>query len=503
MESSSAKATADKGRKSNLRWWILLTVIIGTFLGRLDQTIVNLALPSIITDFHITVSAAGWIATAYILATAIFVPIWGKLGDTIGRKKVYILGFTIFIAGSVLAGLAWNLSSLIVFRVIQAIAGSADYPTAMAILAVTFKEQKERAQALGIWSSSFAAASVFGPLIGGPLIDTFGWRSVFLVNLPVGIRGLVMAMRFINESRSDVKSTFFDWWGAITLGGMLSALVLVLDQGPTWGWISGLSILCYSLVVILFNVFIKIEQSVPEPIVDLRFFKIPAFVNTLFNNFVVFMGLMGGLFLLPVFAQTFLGYSATQSGYLFMPMAAALMLAAPIGGALMGRVQSRYVIFASTLVTAIGLLMFAHLDPKTTAIGLIIPLAVMAFGLGFGMAQRTNVIASVVDQEEIGVASSILALARNVAGAFGIALFGTLLANRTNRNVLFINQWSILRSHAALDIQKYVALIELKAQIDAYNYVFIISGIVVLIGAFFALTLKLKNERTDIKVHVE
>jgi len=255
--------------------------------------------------------------------------------------------------------------------------------------------------------------------------------------------------------------------------------------------------------VFFFVVFIRIEKSVPEPIVDLRFFKIPAFVNTLFNNFVVFMGLMGGLFLLPVFAQTFLGDSATQAGYLFIPMAAALMLAAPIGGALMGKVQTRYVIFASTLVTAIGLFMFAHLDPKTSAISLIVPLCVMAFGLGFGMAQRTNVIASVVDPSEIGVASSILALARNVAGAFGIALFGTLLTNRTNRNVLFINQWSTLRSHAAVAIHQYAALIELKAQINAYNYVFIISGIVVLIGAFFALTLKLKNERTDITVHVE
>lgn len=173
----------NKSGSNNLRWMILLTVIVGTFLGRLDQTIVNLALPKIINEFDITVSAAGWIATAYILANAIFVPIWGKLGDTWGRKRVYILGFSLFIVGSVLAGLAWNLSSMIVFRVIQAIAGSADYPTAMAIIAVTFKEGKERAQALGIWSSSFAAASVFGPLLGGPLIDIFGWRSVFLVNL--------------------------------------------------------------------------------------------------------------------------------------------------------------------------------------------------------------------------------------------------------------------------------------------------------------------------------
>ena len=143
---------------------VLITVIVGTFLGRLDQTVVNLALPKIIGDFNITVTSAGWIATAYILANAIFVPIWGKLGDTIGRKKVYLWDFTIFIFGSVLAGLAWNLSSMIVFRVIQAIASSADYPTAMAIIAVTFPSGKERAQALGIWSSSFASAIVFGPL---------------------------------------------------------------------------------------------------------------------------------------------------------------------------------------------------------------------------------------------------------------------------------------------------------------------------------------------------
>src|ERR1035437_6406898 len=345
----------DKKKGSNLRWWILLTVIIGTFLGRLDQTIVNLALPKIINDFGITVSSAGWIATAYILANAIFVPIWGKLGDTIGRKKVYIIGFSIFIFGSVLAGLAWNLSTMIAFRIIQAIAGSADYPTAMAIIAVTFKEGKERAQALGIWSSSFAAAAVFGPLIGGPLIDNFSWRSVFLINLPIGILGMIMAFIFINESRSEQKTTYFDWWGSLTLGGMLSSLVLVLDQGSSWGWLSTQSLICYFAVVVLLGLFIRIEHKAKDPIVDLRFFKIPAFVNTLVNNFIVFMGMMGGLFLLPIFAQTFLGYTATQTGYLFMPMAAALMLASPIGGMLTGRVESRYVIFASTIVAAIGI----------------------------------------------------------------------------------------------------------------------------------------------------
>jgi len=488
---------------SNLQWWILLTVIVGTFLGRLDQTIVNLALPKIINDFGITVNAAGWIATAYIIANAIFVPIWGKLGDTLGRKKIYIIGFIVFIIGSVLAGLAWNLSSMIIFRVIQAIAGSADYPTAMAIIAVTFKESKKRAQALGIWSSSFAAAAIFGPLIGGPLIDIFGWRSVFLVNLPIGIIGIWMALRFIEESVSEAKTRYFDWWGAITLGGMLSSLVLVLEKGNTWGWLSPESMFNYFIIIILFGLFIRVEQNAPDPIVDLKFFKIPAFVNTLVNNFIVFMGMMGGLFLIPIFAQTFLGYSATQAGYLFMPLAAAMMLASPIGGSLTGKVESRYIIFTSTLIASVGIYMLSFLDPKSTALDIIIPLSIMAFGLGFGMAQRTNIIASLVDASEIGIASSVLALVRNISGAVGIALFGTILNNRISTNVININKLSSLNSHNPIEIQKYISLVGLKAQIGAYNYVFLVASIIVLIGAFTSLFIKIKRERTDIKVLAE
>ena len=478
-----------KDNPDHFKWLILLTVIVGTFLGRLDQTIVNLALPKIIQDFSITVTSAGWIATAYILANAIFVPIWGKLGDTIGRKKVYVLGFTIFIFGSVLAGLSWNLSSMIVFRIIQAIASSADYPTAMAIIAFTFKEGRERAQALGIWSSSFAAASVFGPLIGGPLIDNFGWRSVFLVNLPVGVIGLFMALAFISESVSEKKSRVFDWWGAITLGASLSSLVLVLDQGLSWGWLAWNSDLCYLTMFVFAFIFIRIEKNHPEPIVDLKFFKIPAFVNTLANNFIVFMGMIGAVFLIPIFAQVFLGYDATQTGYLFIPMAFMLLLAAPIGGNLTGRVQPRYVIAASTLVAAIGLSLYSFLDPRSTAWAIIIPLGIMAFGLGFGMAQRTNVIASIVPKNEIGVASSILALARNIAGAFGIALFGTILDNVTNANVLNIAQRSVLNVKNALNMEQFTGLIILKAQVSAYATVFEIASLVLLFGAFASLSI--------------
>lgn len=490
----SEKIAATTSAVAPHKWLVLITVIVGTFLGRLDQTIVNLALPKIIQDFGITVSAAGWIATAYILANAVFVPVWGKLGDTLGRKKVYIIGFVVFILGSVLAGLAWNLNSMIVFRVIQAIAGSADYPTAMAILTVTFPPGKERTQALGLWSASFAAAAVFGPLVGGPLIDNFGWRSVFLINLPVGILGLVMAWYYIQESVSEKKAVSFDWWGAITLGVSLSALVLVLDKGLEWGWLSAKSFLTYFVTVASAAVFYVIETRTKEPIVDFKFFRNSVFVNTLINNFVVFMGMMGGIFLVPVFASTFLGLNATETGMLFIPMAVMMMVASPIGGSLSGKVKPGYVIAVSTAIASVGIFLFSFLDPRSGVIDIIIPLGVMAFGLGMGMPQRTSLIASIVPENEVGVASSILALARNIAGAFGIALFGTILSNVTGTNVLRISQNSVIHSTDPAVAGQVTALIILKAQVMAYAYVFEIAALVIFIGAVLALLIKIEEK---------
>jgi DHA2 family multidrug resistance protein len=476
------------------RWWVLGTVIFGTFLGRLDQTVVNLALPKMIGDFGISTSSAAWISTAYILANAVFVPVWGKLGDTAGRKKIYLIGFIGFIIASLLCALAWNLSSMIIFRVIQGFAVSADYPTAMAIIAVTFKDMKERGQALGIWSAAFAVASVFGPLIGGPLIDNFSWRSVFLINIPLGLIGLFLAIKYIDESVGEKRTVKFDWWGSATLGAALSLLTLVLDQGQTWGWLSLVSLSCYVGTIAFTALFIYIEQNEPEPIVNLSFFKIGTFVSTLLNNFLVFMGLIGSMFLIPIFAETFLGYDATQTGYLFIPLAFALMLAAPIGGRLIGKVKPSYVVFASTLVAGIGMLMLAGIDPRSTAFAISIPMSIMAFGLGFGMSQRTNLVAVAVPHKDIGEASAILALVRNISGAFGVALFSTLLQHTINANVLSIAQHSVVRSMTPQAMQTFTSLIILKAQVAGYAFVFEVAGIMVIIGAFAALLIRVPKE---------
>jgi len=479
--------------ESNRKWLILLTVIVGTFLGSMDQTVVSLAVPKIMLDFNILTSDAGWIATAYILANAVFVPVWGKLGDTIGRKKVYVWGFSIFIVGSILAGCAWDLGSMIIFRIIQAVASSADYPTAMAIIAVNFSNGKERAQALGIWSSAFALAIVFGPLIGGPLIDTFGWRSVFLINLPVGLVGIAMALTFIPESVSDKKSVSFDWYGAITLGISLALLVFGLDRGYDWGWTS-LPIVCaFAGSGFFMYVFYLIDSRHPEPIIDFRFFRIPAFVFTLVNNFLIFMALMGGMFLIPIFDQTFLGLTATETGLQFIPMAFCIMAAAPIGAGLVGRLQPRYVIALSTLVAGSGLFLFTLLDVRSSSLDVVIPLVIMMFGMGFGMSQRTGVIAAIVPNEEIGSASAVLALVRNVAGAFGIAIFATILNISVENNMLAISAHSVINVHTPAAMQVASALMYLDAQILAYRTVFLIGSFILLIAAVLALLIDVKK----------
>jgi len=486
-------------KKSNLQWLVLITVIVGTFLGRLDQTIVNLALPKMISDFGVTISTGAWIATAYIIANAVFVPIWGKLGDSIGRKKVYIMGFVIFIISSVFAGLAWNFSSMIVFRVIQAIASSADYPTAMAILAVTFTDTKQRAQALGIWSSAFAASAVLGPLIGGPLIDLFNWRAIFLLNLPVGLIGLAMALAFVTESVSEKKSYRFDWWGAATLGIGLASLVLLLDKGNGWGWLSVNSLISYFVILLFGGLFYIIERGHDDAIVDFKFFKNATFTTALTNNFIVFMGMMGSVFLIPIFAQTFLGMTATEAGYLFIPMAAGMMLGAPLGGRLIGKVKPQYIIAVSTFGAAVGIFLFSILlDPRSSPWDIMFPLTIMAFSLGFGMAQRTSLITNSVPTNEVGVASSILALARNIAGAVGIALSGTLITTLSNNKVAEIAQNSTIHVTNIADMGRAIGLIELKAQVSAYASVFEISALIVLIGAIAALWIKVtRNVHTE------
>ncbi len=465
--------------------------MIASFLGRLDGTIVNLALPKIIQEFGITVSEASWISTAYIIANAIFVPVFGKLGDLIGRKPLYLFGIIGFVVTSALAGLSFNLPSLVIFRILQAITVSIDYPIALSIIAYTFTDRGQRAQAMGMWSGIFAAAAVFGPLLGGPLIDNFSWRSVFYVNIPLGLLGTFMAIRYIEEPVKQIKGLKnFDIWGSLLLGISLGTMVLVLDQGQTWGWLDQRSVASYIVSSLTMIAFLLVEQRQKEPVVDLKFFKIPTFSAAIITSFISFMGMIGGIFLIPIFAQNFLGYSVTKSGYLFIPMALCLMAAAQMGARLSRRFPPRYVVASGMFFAALMLFLFAGIDIKWTFWDITWRLGLFAAGLGIGLAPLTNAATSTVPIHEVGIASSVLALARNLSGAFGVAIFATILSNSTTANLIAIQTHSIVNTLNPQLLQTIPNLMITKANVLAYSTVFQTAAILVGLGAVSALFVK-------------
>lgn len=468
---------------------ILLTVMIASFLGRLDGTIVNLALPNIIKEFGITVSQASWISTAYIIANAIFVPIFGKLGDMIGRKSLYIVGIVGFTLTSALAGLSFNLPSMVIFRILQAITVSIDYPIALSIIAYTFEDRGQRAQAMGMWSAIFAGAAVFGPLLGGPLIDSFTWRSVFYINIPIGILGTWMAMRFIHEPARKIRGLKnFDIAGSLLLGTMLGTLVLVLDQGNSWGWTSLSSVISYFIIVVSLIAFLIVEQRQKEPVVDLKFFKIPTFSAAIITSFISFMGMIGGIFLIPIFAQSLLGYSSTKSGYLFIPMAMTLMMAAPIGARLSVRMQPRFLTAAGMFTAAYVLFfLFTGIDIKWGFWDITWRLMVFAAGLGIGLSPLTNAATSTVPLHEVGVASSVLALARNISGAFGVAIFATILSNSIASQLLNLQAHSVANTTNPTLLTQIPILMITKANVLAYSTVFRVAGLILAMGGISAL----------------
>lgn len=499
-----ARPAGDNGahRLAGHPWLVLTTVMVGTLLIGLDRTVVNLALPKVISDFGITVSTAAWIATAYIISNAIFVPVFGKLGDLFGNRVIYLWSFVGFIGVSILAGFAWDFSSLIVFRILQGLVGAAILPTAMSLIAKSFTDPKARAQALGIWSSSFAISAVIGPLLGGYLVDNFSWRWVFFINLPVGIAGLVMTLLFLSHDRPGERGAF-DWLGTLFLSGAISSLVLVVDRGQDWGWLSPASVLCYAGTLVFGALVYAWETRHEHPVIDFKFFHNPVIVSVLIVSFISFGGMMGAMLLLPVFAQTFLGYTATQSGYLFIPMALALPIFAPLGARLANAFNPRYTVSFGMALSALGLYLLIHLDPAMTSSDFIFPLVLFGAGLGLGMAPLTNAATTAVPLHEVGMSSGLLNLTRNIGGAFGIAIFSTILTNATNANVLMVAQNSHILGSTPAILAEAEKLITLKASLLAYGTVFGYAAAAMLVGAAVALFfLRTSAKETDIPPEV-
>ncbi|MFJ2212760.1 MFS transporter [Streptomyces sp. NPDC101062] len=378
-------------------------------------------------ELHASVSGMQWTIDAYTLVLASLLMLSGSTADRIGRRRVFKTGLVLFTLGSALCSLAPNLTSLVVFRMIQAIGGSMLNPVAMSIITNTFTGPRERARAIGVWGAVVGISMAAGPLVGGVLVDTVGWRSIFWINLPIGLAALLLTWRYVPESRAP-KPRRPDPVGQLLVIGVLGALTYAIIEAPAEGWTSPLIVSFAAFSALCLVALVLYEPRRAEPLIDLRFFRSAPFSGATVIAVCGFAALGGFLFLNTLYLQNVRGLSALHAGLYMLPMAALTFLCAPLSGRLVGSRGPRLsLLVAGTAMTASGLL-FATLDAETTT-GLMFTGYVL-FGLGFGMlnAPITNTAVSGMPRAQAGVAAAVASTSRQIGQTLGVAVIGAVLA---------------------------------------------------------------------------
>ena len=415
--------------------FVLFGLMAGMFLSALDQSVVGTAMRTIADDLN-GLSAQAWVTTAYLITSTIATPIYGKLGDIFGRRKLFITAISIFIFGSVISGLANTMYELAAYRAIQGIGAGGLFALALTILA-DIVPPRERARYQGMFLAVFGTSSVLGPLIGGLLagVDSFlgitGWRWIFLMNLPIGAIALLLVLSFLHVPHIESKSKRIDWWGVLTIIVGVVPLLIVAEQGREWGWSSPNAFIAYTLGVVGITSFIIIERKMGEDaILPLHIFKSRTFSLTTLLGVIVGMGMFGGMISLPLVLQIVYGATATEAGYLMIPMVMGLMISSIMSGQITGK-TGKYKIFM-VLGTALMSISFLYLSTLvyTWAIWQI-SIGMVIMGLGLGQMMQTLTIASQnsVEAKDIGVATSSSTFFRQMGGTLGVAVFLSILFN--------------------------------------------------------------------------
>ena len=385
MSSITQTSMIEHGRR---RWWVRLVTCVPLFMMMLDVTIVNIALPRIMSSFNTGISSVEWVLNAYVLAFAVLLITLGKLGDIYGRKLLFLSGLGLFTIASLACGLAPNITVLIVARVFQAVGGAAMMPATLSILNVAFGE-KGRGMALGIWGAVAGVASALGPIIGGALVDATSWRWIFLINLPVGVLAFIAAIFIIRESRDSTAERRIDIPGVLAISAALFCLTYALVEGQKYGWSSGLIVGLFVASFVGFIIFIVIERWRSAPLIRLDLFRNRTFSAGNSVGLILMFGLLSILFRLVLFMQLVLGFSAIKTGLVLLPMPIVLMIVAPLSGRLSDRIGSRWLLFFGMLFTALGIYLMSHLTPTEEWHNLVAPLSVCGLGMGLVMAPTT------------------------------------------------------------------------------------------------------------------
>jgi EmrB/QacA subfamily drug resistance transporter len=395
----------------------------------LDVTIVNVALPSIGHDFHASLSGLQWTVDAYTLVLASFLMLSGSAADRLGRRRTFVAGLIIFITGSLLCSLAPNLTGLIAFRMLQALGGSMLNPVAMSIITNTFTDPKERAQAIGVWAAVVGFSMALGPIIGGLLVDSVGWRSIFWINVPIGLLAIVLALRFVPESKAAV-SRKVDVRGQALVIVLLASLTFAIIQAPSYGWTSASTLVVFSISFVSLVTLVGWEQRCAEPLINLRFFRSAPFSTATLVAVASFAGLGGFLFLNTLYLQEVRGLSALGAGLDTLPMAAMTLVVPPLSGLLVGRRGARLPLFLGGAGILLGSLLLVRLSVTTPFSWLFFAYVVFGFGFGFVNPPITNAAVSGMPRAQAGVASAIASTSRQVGATIGVAIVGALVGSK-------------------------------------------------------------------------
>jgi EmrB/QacA subfamily drug resistance transporter len=412
----------------NKKWWTLAAVSVGLFMIMLDNTVVNVALPSMQRSLHLSLADLEWVVAGYALTFAAFMLTGGKLADLLGRRLIFMVGLVVFTGASLACGLAPNGGFLIGARVVQGLGGALMNPATLSIIAATFAP-RERGRAIGIWAGVSAMALAIGPLVGGLLTEHINWNWIFFINVPIGIIGLITAPMLISESRDMSLHQTPDVPGLVTSALGLFSLTYALIEGNSHGWGSTRIIAALAIAAASLIAFVMLERRQRAPMLDLSLFKNRTFSGA--NTAMLFVGLaMFGTFLyLTLYMQNVAGYSPVKSGATFLPMTILIILVAPQAGRLSDRFGSRWFVGIGMTLLSIMLLYFSRLGATTTFWELLPGLILGGVGMGMTMTPVTAAAMSSVPIDKAGVGSAVLNSMRQVGGSLGIAVMGAIVAH--------------------------------------------------------------------------
>ncbi|ADQ78425.1 drug resistance transporter, EmrB/QacA subfamily [Paludibacter propionicigenes WB4] len=416
------------------KWFVLANIMVGTFMVVLDSTIVNVSLPKIMSSFGVGLSTIQWVITAYMLSMAAMLPTSGWLADKFGYKRVYFWGLFLFTLGSLLCGLSNDESTLIISRVIQGIGAGTVQPLGMAIITREFP-LKQRGVALGFWAIAAAASVSFGPLIGGYLVDNFSWQLIFDVNVPVGILALLFTILIQREFVSK-NARKFDYIGFISVIIFLPVLLYALSEGNAQtnsaGWTAPYILACFAISGIAFTVFLTRELTTKYPLLDLRLLKDRNFAMSNLLMFVFSIGMFGSTFLLPLFLQNSLGYTALQSGAVFLPVGIIQGLFSPISGWFSDKVNPKVPIIAGVGLLVVSFFLNSELSLFTEHDYIMTSLYLRGLGMGLIFTPLSTLSLLTIPREKMAQASGIMNTIRQIGGSLGVALLSTILTARVN-----------------------------------------------------------------------